>query len=95
MREALSWGPFAVVALREIALRFTDYHNLLLGSMLVIVVLAAPAGLAGAAASLAPCLRRIAFRLRPDTPSGRHLRVKRQCPRNWMSIRVPFTGGGQ
>jgi branched-chain amino acid transport system permease protein len=60
------WGPvlgaFAVVALREIALRFTDYHNLLLGTMLVVVVLAAPGGLAGAAASLAPCLTRIAFR---------------------------------
>jgi branched-chain amino acid transport system permease protein len=58
------WGPvagaFAVVVLREIALRFTGYHSLLLGSMLVIVVLALPTGLAGAAVSLAPRLTKFA-----------------------------------
>jgi len=66
--KAYFWGPvvgaFAVVLLKEIALRFTDYHSLLLGSMLVIVVLAAPQGLAGAAVSLAPRLKGIARRAR-------------------------------
>jgi branched-chain amino acid transport system permease protein len=66
--KAHFWGPvlgaFAVVVLREIALRFTDYHGLLLGSMLVVVVLAAPAGLAGAAGALASSVARIATRRR-------------------------------
>ena len=51
------WGPvlgaFVVVAIRDIAVRFTSYQGLLFGTMLLIVVLAAPGGLAGAAASLA------------------------------------------
>jgi branched-chain amino acid transport system permease protein len=55
--KAHFWGPvvgaLTVVLLREVALRFTEYYSLLLGSMLVIVVLAAPNGLAGAGVSLA------------------------------------------
>lgn len=66
--KAHFWGPvlgaFAVVTLREIALRFTGYHGLLLGTMLVIVLLAAPGGLAGAAPSVALFVTRIASWLR-------------------------------
>jgi branched-chain amino acid transport system permease protein len=55
--KAYFWGPvvgaFGIVALDEIASRFTLYRNLLLGSMLVAAILAAPAGLAGVAARLA------------------------------------------
>ncbi|MGH8648793.1 MAG: branched-chain amino acid ABC transporter permease, partial [Burkholderiales bacterium] len=62
------WGPvvgaFAVVAIKEITSRFTDYYNLLLGSVFVIIVLFAPAGLVGAAGSLATGVTRIALWLR-------------------------------
>jgi len=55
--KAHFWGPvvgaFTVVVLKEISLRFTDYYSLLLGSMLIVVVLAAPDGLVGAGVSLA------------------------------------------
>lgn len=57
-------GAFAVVAFRDIALRFAEYHNLLLGSMLIIVLLAAPDGLAGAVASLATRVTRFGSRAR-------------------------------
>lgn len=67
------WGPvmgaFAAVTLREIALRFTGYHGLLLGTMLLIVLLTAPGGLAGAAASLPLCVTRIRSWLRRCWPS--------------------------
>jgi branched-chain amino acid transport system permease protein len=57
-------GAFAVVAFRDIALRFADYHNLLLGSMLIVVLLAAPDGLAGAVVSLATRVTRLGARAR-------------------------------
>jgi branched-chain amino acid transport system permease protein len=74
--KASFWGPiagaFAVVMLREAALRFTDYHNLLLGSLLVIVGLAAPRGLAGAARWLLHRVTRIdsLLRRRSRRPGG-------------------------
>ena len=42
-------GAFAFVAMQEVSLRFTLYHSLVLGVMLVAVVLAFPGGLAGGA----------------------------------------------
>jgi branched-chain amino acid transport system permease protein len=52
------WGPvlgaFATVFLREFTLRFTDYYSLLLGALLIVVVLAAPQGLAGVTTSSVP-----------------------------------------
>ncbi|MFQ5763592.1 MAG: branched-chain amino acid ABC transporter permease [Rhodospirillales bacterium] len=51
-------GAFAFVALEDVALSWTAYHNLLLGVLLIIVVFAFPSGLAGGATALANRLRR-------------------------------------
>lgn len=62
------WGPFigafAIVALKEIALRFALYHGLVLGLMLVLVVRLLPGGLSAAAVAL---FERV--RTRKATPS--------------------------
>lgn len=50
------WGPvigaFAIVALKEIALRFALYHGLVLGLMLILVVPLLPGGLCSAAVAI-------------------------------------------
>ena len=51
-------GAFAFVALEDVALSWTAYHNLLLGVLLIIVVFAFPSGLAGTASALLNRLRR-------------------------------------
>ena len=55
------WGPvlgaFCLVAIKDIAVRFTSYQGLLFGSLLAIVAVAAPSGLAGAAVALARAAR--------------------------------------
>lgn len=45
-------GAFALVVLKEMALRFTLYHSLVLGVMLIVVVFTFPGGIAGAATVL-------------------------------------------
>ncbi len=52
------FGAFVFVGLEDVALSWTAYHNLLLGIMLIVVVFAFPAGLAGTAAALVDRLRR-------------------------------------
>ena len=65
------WGPvvgaFAVVLLREIALRHTGYHDALLGLALVLVILAAPRGLAGLGAAVVGVVTRGRA---PGAPAG-------------------------
>lgn len=56
------WGPvvgaFALVALKEIALRFAIYHGLVLGLTLVLVVRLLPGGVTGSAAVVLERVRR-------------------------------------
>lgn len=60
------WGPvigaFALVGLQEIALRFALLRGVILGSLLILAVLAFPMGLAGGAAELGSSVRRLASR---------------------------------
>ncbi len=51
-------GAFAVVALKEVSLRFALYHSLILGLILVVVVLILPGGLAEGAVALVQRLGR-------------------------------------
>jgi branched-chain amino acid transport system permease protein len=51
-------GAFAFIAIQEFALRFTRFHSLVLGVILIAFVLACPTGLAGGGASLIKTLRR-------------------------------------
>ena len=45
-------GVGALIALKEVALRFTDYHLLILGLMLVLIVYVLPGGAVDAACRL-------------------------------------------
>lgn len=63
-------GAFAFVALEDVALRFTQYHGLVLGVILVALVLAFPGGLAGSAAAL---IRRTRELWPPHSSSARCL----------------------
>jgi branched-chain amino acid transport system permease protein len=51
-------GAVVFVGLEDVALIWTRYHNMVLGVLLIVVVLAFPRGLAGAAATLADRMRR-------------------------------------
>lgn len=51
-------GAFAFVALQHITLRFTLYHGLVMGALLVVVVFVFPEGVAGAAVALAQKMTR-------------------------------------
>ncbi len=51
-------GAFAFVALEDVALSSTAYHDLVLGVLLIIVVFTFPSGLAGGATALVNTLRR-------------------------------------
>jgi branched-chain amino acid transport system permease protein len=57
------WGPLvgavAFVGLQDIALRFTLYHSLVLGIMLITVVFAFPGGIAGSAAVVLSKMKRL------------------------------------
>ncbi|OGB88380.1 MAG: hypothetical protein A3H39_12980 [candidate division NC10 bacterium RIFCSPLOWO2_02_FULL_66_22] len=56
-------GAFGIVALQEIALRFTLYRSLVLGLMLIAAVLRFPEGLAGSASALISKARGVGKRL--------------------------------
>ncbi len=60
-------GAFAFVALRDLALRLTLYHRLVLGAALVAVVLACPGGLGETAVAVWGRLR---GRQSPETPEA-------------------------
>lgn len=51
-------GAFVFVALQHIALRFTLYHGLVMGVLLILVVFVFPGGVAGAATALVGMTRR-------------------------------------
>lgn len=56
-------GAFGLVALQEVSLRFSPYRGLIVGSLLVVVVLACPGGLMGGGAALVTTMRGLGYRL--------------------------------
>jgi branched-chain amino acid transport system permease protein len=61
-------GAFAFVAFQHVALRFTLYHGLVMGILLIVVVFACPGGVAGATIALAGRIgRRAAARGDPSS----------------------------
>lgn len=56
-------GAFVLVGLQEIAVRFALHRGVILGSLLIVVVLGCPSGVAGGVAHLGSSVRRLASRV--------------------------------